>query len=193
MSDETNQAGNHPLFVGLAATLIVVCCIGAYVWINYAPPVHAGQVLSVSAYPIHRELSTGSALGGLTGGPNVYDELIVIANVHIKNQAKIPLFLHDMWGDVTLPDGDVERSLAASPTDYRKVFVAYPQLAPQQKSPVLRDTTLSPGQEVEGQLIFHYPISAQQWNDRKGFDTVIEFLHQKDLVLHSMPNTTGKG
>ena len=59
MSD-TSEAGNHPLATGLAATFIVVCCIGAYVWIFNTGPVHAGQVVSVQVYPIHRELSTGS-------------------------------------------------------------------------------------------------------------------------------------
>lgn len=191
MSD-TNQTGNHPLLVGLAATLIVVCCIGAYVWIDNKPPVHAGEVLSVSAYPIHRELSTGSGLGGVNGSPNIYDEVIVIANVRIRSKADIPLFLHDMWGDVTLSDGSTQRSLAASTSDYHKVFVAYPQLAPQQREPVLRDLTLSPGQQVEGQLIFHYPISGQQWDQRKSFNVVIEFLHQKDLVLTATPGGAAK-
>lgn len=191
MSDRS-EAGNHPLFTVLAATLLVVCCIGAYVWINNKPPVHAGEVVSISAYPIHRELSTGSGLGGVNGGPNVYDEVIVIANVRIKSQTKLPLFLHDMYGDVTLADGDTQRCLAASKTDYRKVFIAYPGLAAQQKTPVSRDITLSPGQEVEGQMVFHYPISEQQWDSRKNFDVVVGFIHQKNLVLHTEPQSAGK-
>jgi hypothetical protein len=187
MSDR-NEAGNHhPWFTVLAATIIVICCLGAYVYFNNHGPVHQGQVVSVSGYPIHRELNTGSALGGVNGGPDIYDEEIVIADVKIKSTTKLPLFLHDMWADVTLSDGRVVQSSGASSEDYKKVFVAYPALAPQQKTPVARDITLSPGQEVEGQMIFHFPIAAKDWDARKQFDVVVGFLHQKDLVLHTMP------
>jgi hypothetical protein len=187
---ERNEAGNHPWFTVLAATVIVVCCIGAYVWIFNTGPVHAGQVVSVQAYPIHRELSTGSGLGGVNGGANVYDEVIVIADVKIKSTTKLPLFLHDMWADVTVANGDVQQSLAASGEDYRKVFVAYPALAAQQKTPMPRDITLTPGQEVEGQMIFHFPITEKDWNARKQFDVVVGFIHQKDLVLHTMAESS---
>lgn len=192
MSDR-NGAGTHPLIAGLAAVIIVVACIGGYVWVNNKPPVHAGQVLSVTAYPIHRELSTGSGLGGVNGGNNVYDEVIVIANVRIKSQTDIPLFLHDMYGDVTLANGEVQRDLAASGSDFRKVFVAYPALAPQQKPPMPRGITLAPGQQIDGQMVFHYPISQQDWNSRKAFNIDVEFIHQKDLILSTMPNSTSSG
>jgi hypothetical protein len=186
MSDRS-EAGNHPWFTVLTATVIVVCCIGAYVWIFNIGPAHAGQVVSVSAYPIHRELSTGSGLGGVNGTPDIYDEVIVIADVRIRSTTKLPLFLHDMYGDVTLPNGDIERSVAASGPDFQKVFVAYPALAAQEKNPVPRDITMTPGQEIEGQMIFHFPISGKDWDSRKGFDVVVGFIHQKDLVLHTMP------
>jgi hypothetical protein len=180
---ENQSPANHPALVVLAAMFIVVLAIGAYVWINNKPPVHTGQVLSIVAYPIHRELSTGSALGGVTGGKDVFDEEIVLANVRIKSQTDIPLFLHDMSGDVTLADGSIEHSMAAGRSDFQKVFIAYTDLGPQKKDPILRDITLTPGQQVEGQMIFHYPITKDQWNSRKSFDISVEFLYQKNLVL----------
>jgi hypothetical protein len=188
---DNEQSGVHPLFAAVAAVVIVVAIIGAYVWINTKPPVHAGQVVSITAYPIHRELSTGSALGGLAGAKDVYDEEIVIANVHIKSQTQMPLFLHDMWADVTLADGTTQRCTAASTTDFRNVFIAYPDLASKQTTPLLRDTTMTPGQQLDGQIIFHYPITGQQWDQRKDFKVYVQFLHQKDLVLDATPAPTG--
>lgn len=182
---EKNGSGIHPLFAVVAAIVISAGIIAIYLWVTWTGPVHSGQVTSVYAYPIHRELSTGSGLGGVNGGPNITDEVIVIADVQIKSTTKLPLFLHEMYGNLTLPDGQVEQSLAASGSDYRKVFVAYPALAPQQKTPVPRDITMTPGQVVEGQLIFHFPITAAQWNGRKAFDVDIQFIHQNDLVLHT--------
>jgi hypothetical protein len=188
---DNQQSGVHPVFTAVAAVVIVVAIIGAYVWMNTKPPVHTGQVVSVTAYPIHRELSTGSALGGLAGAKDIYDEEIVIANVHIKSQTQLPLFLHDMWADVTLADGTIQRCTAAGTTDFHNVFVAYPDLASKQTTPILRDTTMTPGQALDGQIIFHYPISGQQWDQRKDFKVYVQFLHQKDLVLDATPAASG--
>ncbi|HZZ41277.1 MAG TPA: hypothetical protein VFE06_19215 [Acidobacteriaceae bacterium] len=184
---EKSESSIHPLFAVLAAIVVSAGIIGAYLWATWTGPVHAGEVTSLSGYSIHRELSTGSGLGGVNGGPNITDEVIVIANVRIRSTTKLPLFLQDMYGNLTLPNGQVEQSLAASGSDYRKVFVAYPALAQQQKSPVPRDITMAPGQVVEGQLVFHFPVTAAQWNGRKGFDVDLRFIHQNDLVLHTGP------
>jgi hypothetical protein len=185
---ERDGPGIHPVFAVIAAIVVSAGIIGAYVWATWTGPVHSGTVTSLYAYPIHRELSTGSGLGGVNGGPNITDEVIVIASVQIKSTTKLPLFLNEVYGNLTLPDGQVEQSLAASGSDYRKVFVAYPALAAQQKTALPRDITLSPGQVVEGQVVFHFPITEAQWNSRKGFDVDIRFIHQNDLVLHTAPS-----
>lgn len=184
---ERNGSSIHPVFAVIAAIVVSAGLIGAYLWATWTGPVHTGTVTSLYAYPIHRELSTGSGLGGVNGGPNITDEVIVIANVQIKSTTRLPLFLSDMYGNLTLPDGQVEQSMAASGSDYRKVFVAYPDLAPQQKAPVPRDITMTPGQVINGQLIFHFPVTEAQWKGRQGFDVDIRFIHQNDLVLHTGP------
>ena len=147
-------------------------------------------MLSVNVKPIHRVLSTGPVNGsrteGVQGQPDIYDEVIVLAEVRIKNQTDIPLFLHDMWGVVHLPDED-QRSLAASGRDFAKVFVAYPDLKPLRKDPLPRDLTLTPGQQVEGMVIYNYQISKAQWDSRTGMDLTFTFLHQKPLVLQVAP------
>jgi hypothetical protein len=185
MSEEA-KSSNAWLSVG-GAVVFVVLAIGAYVWFNNKPPVHAGEVLSVNIYPIHRELSTGPVNGskteGVQGQGDIYDEVIVLVNTRIKNQTDIPLFLHDMWAVVDLPD-EQQRSLAASDADFGKVFLAYPDLKPLRKDPLERDITLQPGQQMEGMLIFHYPISKAQWDSRNGMDITMTFLHQKPLLLH---------
>ncbi|HEY6448618.1 MAG TPA: hypothetical protein VIY53_19340 [Acidobacteriaceae bacterium] len=179
------RSGIHPAVAALIAVILVVAVVGGYVWFNTKPPVHTGQLVSIDAYPIHRELSTGSGIGGLAGQKDVYDEEIVIVNVRIKSQTEMPLFLHDMSADVTLADGTVEHSTGASTKDYHDVFIAYPVLDSKQTTPFLRDTTITPGQQIDGQMIFHYPISGQQWDQRKDFKVYVNFLHQKDLVLPS--------
>jgi hypothetical protein len=175
-------------FPAVGAFVFVVLAIGAYVWINNKPPVHAGEVLSVNIYPIHRELSTGPAKGagetGIGGQGDTFDEVIVLVDARIKNQTDIPLFLHDMWAVVDLPGEEEQRSLAVSQTEFANVFIAYPSLKPLQKNPLPRDLTLAPGQQVEGMMIFSYQISKAQWDSRNGLDITMTFQHQKPLLLH---------
>ncbi len=181
-------------FPAVGAFVLVVLAIGAYVWINNKPPVHSGQVLSVDVYPIHRELTTGPLNGsrtdGLQGQPDIYDQLIVLANVRIKNQTDIPLFLHDMWAVVHLPNGEDERSLAASSRDFDKAFIAYPDLKPLRKDPLPHDLTLAPGQQIEGMVIYNFPISKAQWDSRQDLEMRFSFLHQKSLVLDAANSVT---
>ena len=189
MNDETITSKAWFPVAG-AILVAVLAAAGIFVWLYTRPPVHTGQVLSVNIYPIHRELGTGpvnkSPTEGVAGQPDIYDEMLVLAEVQIKNQTDIPLFLHDMYGVVNLPDED-QRSLAASGTDFEKAFVAYPDLKPLRKDPLPRDLTLTPGQQVEGMVIYHYPISKAQWDARTGMDLTFTFLHQKALVLHAAP------
>lgn len=190
MSDET-KSSNPWLSVGGAIGFMVLVAAGIFVWLYTRPPVHTGQVLSVNIYPIHRELNTGPVNGsrteGVAGQPDIYDELIVLAEVQIKNQTNIPLFLHDMSAVVNLADGDAERSLAASSSDFTKMVVAYPELKPLRKDPLPRDLTLTPGQQVQGMVVYHFPVSKAQWDSHTGMDLTFTFLHQKALVLHVAP------
>jgi hypothetical protein len=141
-----------------------------------------GEVTHLTAYPIHR-VSNAIPEGSRAAKVELnFDEIIVVAEVRLHNQTKGPLFLFDMAALLSLP-GEEHRSLAANATDYNRVFVAYPQLVPMREQPLLRDTTIPAGETVEGQLIFNYPITKEQWDLRRSLDITLSFLHQKDLTL----------
>jgi len=197
MGVEQEKITSKSWFPAVAATCVLgLLAISVYLWIHFTPPVHSGQVLSVDVYPIHRELSTGPTNGsktdGLQGQPDIYDQLIVLANVRIKNQTNIPLFLHDMHGVVHLQNDEEQSSLAASPKDIDKVFIAYPDLKKLRKEPLPRDLTLAPGQQAEGMVIYNFPISKAQWDSRSDMQMKFSFLHQNALVLSAPPNTATK-
>jgi hypothetical protein len=188
MVEDTRSANNAWLTV-IAAFVIVSLAIGAYFYINDKPPVHAGQVLSLDIYPIHRDLSNGPGTEGLQGQAETYDEVIVFANVRIENHTNIPLFLQDMWAILDLPDGP-ERSTAASQSDFDKVFIAYPDVQKFRKDPLPRDLTLQPGQKVEGLMVFHYDIPKAQWDARTDLAIHVTFQHQNSLII-PVPKTMG--
>jgi hypothetical protein len=176
---------NTPLRIILiivAAIVIPVAVVAGYVWFNRVPNPYSGQVLSVNVYPIHRDLTEKSSTEGIGGQNETYDQILIFADVSIRNTAKIPLFLHDMWSTVNLPD-ETQRSTAASTSDFEKVFIAYPDTAQYRKAPLPRDITLQPGQQVEGEMIFSYQISQAQWQSATAMNVDISFLHQNPLVM----------
>lgn len=176
---------NSPLRIILiivAAIVIPIVVVAAYVLINREPVPYSGQVLSLNAYPIHRDLSQKTTPDGLGGQTEVYDQVLVFADVRIQNTAKIPLFLHDMWAVVNLPDEN-ERTSAVSASDFDKVFIAYPDTKEYQKPLLSRDLTIQPGQSAEGELIFNYQITKEQWQSAKTMNVGISFLHQNPLIM----------
>ena len=182
MAEETNSV-KRALLIVLAATVVVVLAIGIYVYIDEKPPVAVGQIVKLDITPIHTEMRVGAGAQGIQGGMDTYDQLLVLAQIQVRNQTNIPLFLHDMWSNLITNNGDEQRSLAANKNDFQSVFVAYPQMASLKQEPLQRDITLQPGQSAQGLVIFHYPITKDQWDARHSFEAVVSFAHQKNLVL----------
>jgi len=180
---EPYNPGSNALKAVLIALVLVVAAIGAYVYLGEKPPVATGELVRVTAVPIHQQ-SDLPAAAGMPGQSDSFDEVIVMAQVRLHNQAKIPLFLNEMYASLALPD-DVERSsIAANKSDFGRAFVAYPQLLPLKGEPILREITIEPGQTVEGMMLFPFPITGAQYDQRKSLDINVVFTHQKTLKLH---------
>jgi hypothetical protein len=171
------------LLILLAAVIIVVMVTGLYVYTGEKPSAATGEIVKLEVFPIHSQLRVGEGAKGIEGGMETYDQLLVLAQIRIHNQGKIPLFLRDVSASLDLSNGDSQHSTAASRSDFQNVFVAYPQLASLKEDPLPWDLTLQPGQTVEGLAIFHYPITKQQWDARQSFHGTISFQYQKDLLL----------
>jgi hypothetical protein len=176
-------SGSSPVLRVLIAAVIVLLVIGAYVYFNEKPPVVAGEILHLTAYPIHRESKANEfATQSIAPVETKFDEIVVIADVRLHNQSEGPVFLADMSALLKLPSEE-DRSLAASTSDFNRVFVAYPALAPIKQQPLLRDITIPAGATAEGQLVFNYPLTKEQWDQRQSLELTLSFTHQKDLVL----------
>jgi len=182
MAEETNSL-KRALVIVLVATVIVVVTIAAYVFIDEKPPALVGQIVKLDVTPIHTEMRVGAGAQGVQGGMDTYDQLLITAEVQVHNQAKYPVYLHDMWSELTTSGGDQQRSLAANKTDFQSVFIAYPQMASLKQEPLMRDITLQPGQSAQGLIVFHYPMTKDQWDARRSFEAVMDFTNQKNLIL----------
>jgi hypothetical protein len=169
----------------IAIAAVLVClAIGAYVYFGEKPPVASGEILQVNYHPVHTTENGGGGADGMQGAPSTYDQLLILARVRVRNQTNIPLFLQDIRAVVTMPDGTQQMNVAAGKSDVARVFQAFPVLSPLWSQPFDRETTLQPGQTVEGLAIFNYPFTQQQWDSRRNADVVVSFIHQKDLHIN---------
>lgn len=180
MSEE-NPSYRTPLIV-IIAILIVIGAIVAYVYFGRAPIPYQGKILSVNTYSIHRDLTQPTTTEGVGGQKEIYDEMLVFADVSVKNTTNIPLYLRDMWAIVDLPN-ETSRSSAASGQDFHQVFIAYPKTKQYEKPLLARDTTIQPGQQVQGQMVFNFQMSQKEWQSASGVAIYLSFAHQNPLVL----------
>lgn len=163
------------------AAITLTIALGLYVYLSQRPPVAAGEVLQVNFYPVHTVISSGVAESGMAGSPESYDQLLILTKIRVRNQTDIPLFLEDIRARVTLPDGSQQVNTVAGTKDMDRVFQAYPSLNSLRAQPIPPDTTLTPGQSVEGLAIFNFPLSKEQWDKLQTAKVAISFMHQKDL------------
>ena len=84
--------------------------------------------------------------------------------------------------NATLPDG-IHSSYAAIPADYERLFAAYPALASIHGKPLSLDSTIHPGETVEGNVVSTFRITKQEWDARKDLSFTFSLLYQPSLVL----------
>jgi hypothetical protein len=166
------------------AAIAVSIAIGLYVWLGERPPVARGDILTMNLYPVHTLINNGGGGDtGMAGTAEYYDQLLILAKVKVTNQTDIPLFMQDISAAIRLPDGSEQVNITASNKDMDRVFQAYPSLSYLRTDSIPRDTTLNPGQSVQGLAIFNFPITKEQWDSLQTAKVVVSFMHQKNLEI----------
>jgi len=166
------------------AAVVVSIAIGLYVWIGQKPPVASGDILTMNLYPVHTLINNGGGGdNGMAGTAEYYDQLLILAKIKVRNQTDIPLFMQDISAAIKLPDGSEQVNVTASDKDMDRVFQAYPTLSYLRAASIPRDTTLSPGQSVQGLTIFNFPITKEQWDGLQTAKVEVSFMHQKNLEI----------
>lgn len=181
MSEE--NPSHRAVVIVIIAVVVVLGAIAAYVYFGREPVPYQGKILSVNVYPIHRDLTEHATTQGIGGQNETYDEILLFANVSVKNTAKIPLHLDNVWSNVNLPDEN-EQSNAVSLADFKKVFLAYPETRQYEKPPLPPNLTLQPGQQAQGMVIFSYQINQKQWESAKAMSVSLGFDDQNPMVMH---------
>ena len=149
--EELTQGTSHLVWAAIAATVVVSVAIAIYVIAGQKPPVATVEVEEIWAHPMHT-VTPGFDASGAAVPVDAYDQVLVFTRVKLHNQTKHPLFLHQIMTNATLADG-IHSSYAAEPSQYDRVFLAYPDLAPWHSNGLSPETTIEAGQTVEGTFV----------------------------------------
>jgi hypothetical protein len=180
--EELTKGSSHVIVAAIAATLVVGTAIAIYVIAEQKPPVATAEIVSVWVHPQHEE-SSGLDASGAPIAKQEVDEMMVFTRVRLHNQSDHPLFLANVLTNVTLADG-IHSSYAANKGDYDRIFVAYPEIPVPHLSPLSPlDTTVDPGQTVEGSFVSSFKLSKQDWDANKKLDYTFDFRYQPALEV----------
>lgn len=181
---------SHIVWAGIIAFFVVSAAIFIYVFAGEKPAVATGVVLEAWAHPMHT-VTPGFDASGTAMSQEVFDQVLVFTRVRLHNQSKGPLFLHQILTNVTLDDG-IHTSFAAMPTQYDRIFIAYPALAQWKSTPLSPEMTLEAGQTVEGTFVSSFRMTKQQWDARKSMDYTFGFRYQPSVTLKAQAAVTDR-
>lgn len=180
--ESLTRGTSHVLIAAIVATVVVGVAIALYIIAGQKPPIATGEIEAVWAHPQHTETS-GIDANGAPMPSQVVDQVMVFTKVKLHNQSKNPIFLNNVMTNITLSDG-VHSSYAANKGDYDRTFIAYPDMpVPHDAGLSPLDTTIDPGQTVEGMFISAFRISKDQWDAHKTLDFTFSFRYQPNLVI----------
>jgi len=182
LGEELTKGSSHVVWATIAATVVVSIAIGTYVFMERTPPIASGEIVAVWAHPQHTETSGVDASGAPMAKEEV-DQVMVFTQVKLQNHTNHPLYLVNVLTNATLGDG-IHSSYAANNGDYERIFVAYPNIPVPHNAPLSPlDTTINPGQTVEGTFVSAFKMAKQDWDARKKLDYTFSFRYQPALTV----------
>ncbi len=180
--EELTRGTSHVVIAALVAIMVVSAVIALYAIVGQKPPFAKGEITAIWMHPQHTETSGFDASGAPTPKQSV-DQVMVFTTVRLRNQTDHPLYLGNVTTNVTMEDG-IHSSYAANKGDYDRVFVAYPDLPIPHLTPISAlDTTIGPGQTVEGTFFSAFMMTQKQWDARKKLDYTFDFRFQAPLTV----------
>jgi hypothetical protein len=179
--EDLAKGSSYLLWTTLAAFVVITVGITLFLVAIHKPPIAAGEVTQVWAHGVHT-LNTPIDANGVQSAGEVFDQVLVFAQIRVRNQSDQPIVLKEMLTNATFDDG-IHSSYAATPTDYERIFIAYPELKGLHSKTLVRETVVSPGQVLDGMIISSFHVSQAQWAARKDLSFTIQFKYHPDLVL----------
>jgi hypothetical protein len=172
---------SNVILATVVAAILVSIAVAIYIFVGEKPPAATGEVLETWAHPMH-SVSSGWDANGAAIPKEEVDQVLLFTHVRLHNQSKQAIFLHQIVANSTLADG-IHSSYAATPTDFERIFQAYPQLMQWHAAPISPDLTIQPGETKEGTFVNSFKLAKPDWDGRKNLDYSFNFQYLPSLTL----------
>lgn len=179
--EDLTKGSSSLLLAAAAAIVLVSVAIGLFFLTHREHKLANGEVTEIWAHPVHGLTPAFDANGDAIQQQS-FDQVLVFSHVRLKNVSDKPLYLTRILVNATLDDG-VHTSYAAPKSDYERVFLAYPALAAFKRQGLPLDSTIEPGQTIEGDFAASFKLNKMEWDARKDLNFAFQFRYQPDLVL----------
>jgi hypothetical protein len=180
------QSSRRNYTAPILIAVVILASIGAFLNYHFSGRTVTTTIPHTEVFPIRVNFQAQQQAQGfkvLRDNPISHDEgVYVLATVHIENHLTDPLFLKDFHATLDTADGQYHTS-AIEQSDLPAVTSAFPKLAPKLTNPLLRESTIAPGQSAEGTIILQFPITQATWDARKSSALTIDLYHQSSIVI----------
>ncbi len=158
IADEFGTAKrNLPPLKPLALTTAVILIIVAIVsFFQRAKPQGAGSLDAVTAVELPGQNAS-----------------LVALTFTLSNSGKKPLWVHDIQGKLVTSSG-MASSDAVSAVDFDRYYQAFPALKANTQPALSPEDKLQPGVEVKRTVIVAFPVTLENFNQRRSVSVVIQ-------------------
>jgi hypothetical protein len=183
MSEPTfSQSERRNFLLPVLMALVIVGAVFGYVYL--VPHRIADITITHTAIlPTNTVFSNGTTLVGHQDESQ--NDLYVLTTIRIDNRLKVPLTIDAINGTLTPQDENADPSSvsAIQKSDLDAVYMAFPALKPLASAPLLRESSIQPGDHVEGMVLLNFPVTEADWNHRKSATVTIAFYHRDPFTI----------
>ena len=154
-----------PAHIVLVALVIVAVIAGVAALLLRQGPPASGGIIQVFA------VDTGS------------NSVLVTVQLKLVNPRSKALVINSVRAEL-VAGGQTLQDDAASFTDWERYFTAFPGLRPHATRPIKPEGRIQPGQQVEGTVIFGFPVSKADFDQRQSLSISVIPHNQQPVVFN---------
>jgi hypothetical protein len=168
IGDEFGTAKRNlpPAGIVLICIAAVAVIVGIYAFKERAKPQGAGSIDFVASAEVP--------------GQNL---VLSAVTVTLHNSGEKPLWIHTLKARLTTADGKTFDDEAASGVDLDRYAQSFPVLKENAQPPLLPEIKIAPGGEQKGTMVVSFPVTKQDFDQRKSLAVTIQPYDQPLPVI----------